>query len=306
MPQRTPVFLLKTRSTPADAYEELFSVPTDDGFDFEPVFVPVLEHRFDDEGMARVKSTLLGRKISSEPGSCYGGLVFTSQRAVEAFTKLIEGGPARGCDDDRWPFLQDIPVYSVGPATTRALQAIPQKPPLQIFGSHTGNGEDLAKFILEHYGEWYKDRPSKPPLLFLVGEQRRDIIPKMLMDSALSLEKQIRVDEAVIYGTGVMGPFREDFEALLQETADRPVRWVVVFSPSGCDNMLGALDLLDETTGKAKPRAPGCSTYIATIGPTTRNHLVQTFGFEPDVCAEQPSPEGILQAISSFKGALGR
>jgi uroporphyrinogen-III synthase len=185
-------------------------------------------------------------------------------------------------------------VYSVGPATTRALKAVPQLPPLQVFGEHTGIGEKLAPFILEHYGEWYKDRASKPPLLFLVGEKRRDIIPKVLTQAGW------RVDEVVIYGTGELKTFKDDFGRRLEDTADRPKRWVVVFSPSGCDSMLGAMDLLDGSTGKAKPKRPDRKTLIATIGPTTRDHLIQTFGYEPDVCAEQPTPEGVWQRISDF------
>lgn len=89
------MFLLKTRSTPTDAYEELFSTPSN-GFDFEPHFVPVLEHRVEDEGMAKIKSLLLAKGISRGANSPYGGLVFTSQRAVEAFSQLVQGGPARG------------------------------------------------------------------------------------------------------------------------------------------------------------------------------------------------------------------
>lgn len=193
-----------------------------------------------------------------------------------------------------WPHLQDVPVYSVGPATTRALKAVPQQPPLQVFGEHTGIGDKLAPFILEHYGEWYKDRESKPPLLFLVGEKRRDIIPKVLREAGW------QVDEVVVYGTGELQSFKEDFRRRLGETADRPRRWVVVFSPSGCDSMLSALDLLDESTGKTKRGGTGRRTFIATIGPTTRDHLIQKFGYHPDVCAEQPTPEGIWEGISQF------
>lgn len=89
MAPTTPVLLLKTKSVPGDAYEELFSSPPD-GPAFEPSFVPVLEHRFDDQGMAKVRSALQNRSIGSAEGSAYGGLIFTSQRAVEAFTKLVE------------------------------------------------------------------------------------------------------------------------------------------------------------------------------------------------------------------------
>lgn len=169
---------------------------------------------------------------------------------------------------------------------------------MEVFGEHTGNGDSLAQFILEHYGAWYKGEAVKPPLLFLVGEQRRDIIPRTLMDESLPSDRRIQVDEITVYGTGVMGSFRDDFKTILERTRDRPRRWVVVFSPTGCDSMLEGLGLLDESTGKAGPKGPGRTTYIATIGPTTRNYLVRTFDFEPDVCAGTPSPEGVWAGIT--------
>lgn len=113
---------------------------------------------------------------------------------------------------------------------------------------------------------------------------------------------RIEVTETVVYGTKVMESFPKDFESILSSTRDRPMRWVVVFSPTGCDGMLRGLGfVLDEKTGKAT-KAPGQrSTLIATIGPTTRDHLTKTFDFEPDVCAVKPSPEGIWEAITNFK-----
>ncbi|KAK4675603.1 uroporphyrinogen-III synthase [Podospora pseudoanserina] len=291
MSPKIPVYLLKTKSSAGDHYEEKFSTPDSNGSKYDPEFVPVLEHQFDDQGMAKVRRILKNKQIGRTEGKQYGGMIFTSQRAVEAFTKLVEEG--RG--EDNWPFLQDIPVYSVGPATTRALKAVPQVPALQVFGEHTGNGETLAPYILDHYRAWYKDRESVPALLFLVGDKRRDTIPKVLNGAGWQL------DEVVIYGTGEMKSFRDDLSQRLQTTADRPRRWVVVFSPSGCDSMLSALDLLDESSGKAKPKEPNRSTYIATIGPTTRDHLIHSFGYEPEVSAEQPSPEGVWNAITGYR-----
>ncbi|QSZ31347.1 hypothetical protein DSL72_000910 [Monilinia vaccinii-corymbosi] len=201
---------------------------------------------------------------------------------------------------DQWPYLQDIPIYTVGPATSRALRSISHNPPLNIFGAETGNGETLAHYILEHYGDWYRDRTFKPSLLFMVGEQRRDIIPKTLMDPSLSEDKRIQVDELVVYGTGVMESFEENFTNLLRETKDRKTRWVVVFSPTGCGAMLRCLGMLDSQTGKFKQSDAKGNTFIATIGPTTRDYLRNTFDYEPDVCAEKPSPEGIIEGISKF------
>ncbi len=176
---------------------------------------------------------------------------------------------------------------------------------MTVLGEHTGNGENLAQFILEDYGERYHDRPAKPPLLFLVGEQRRDIIPKTLTDENLPPEKRIPVDEVVVYGTGVMESFGQDFAARLRETADSASRWVVVFSPTGCESMLRTLDMLDET-GKARPKQEARNIFIATIGPTTRDFLRTKFGLEPDACAKKPSPEGVWEAITGLETWLTR
>ncbi|KAM4057977.1 uroporphyrinogen-III synthase hemD domain-containing protein [Hirsutella rhossiliensis] len=296
-----PVLLLKTRSAPSDAYHELLSAASHGRRRFDPCFVPVLSHRIEDAGTARLRDLLHRRQVGRDDGCAYGGLIFTSQRAVEAFAQVVHDGKGQ----PGWPHLQDVPVYSVGPATTRALEAIPQQPPLQIFGQHCGNGDALARFILEHYTRHRLDaRRHRPPLLFLVGEQRRDVIPRTLMDAALPPDERIRVDEDVVYGSGVMDSFPDDFASCLRRTDDAPVRWVVVFSPTGCDSMLRGLGLLDAATAKVPPGRRDGQTCIATIGPTTRAHLVKTFDFEPDVCADTPSPGGVLQAIVDYMDRL--
>jgi len=67
--------------------------------------------------------------------------------------------------------------------------------------------------------------------------------------------------------------------------------------------MLNCLGWLDEA-GRCKAEITDSSpttTYIATIGPTTRDYLVKEFGYEPHVCAEKPSPEGIYAAIENYR-----
>ncbi|KAL3303719.1 uroporphyrinogen-iii synthase [Colletotrichum asianum] len=305
---KVSVLLLKTKSTPGDSYEDLFS-RQHSGYEFESTFVPVLHHSLQDAGMTLIRDVLNRRAIGTKTSVAYGGLIFTSQRAVEAFTKLIDEKKGESTlfsdTEGGWPHLHEVPVYSVGPATTRALKAITQDPPLQVFGEHTGNGDALAKYILDHYSQWYHDRSIKPPVLFLVGEQRRDIIPKTLMAPNLASENRIQVDEVVVYGTGVMESFPRDFAHILQTTDAASSRWVVVFSPTGCDSMLRGLGMLDEATGKGCNKSQGRrKTFIATIGPTTRDYLRKTFAFEPDVCAEEPSPEGVKQGIIQFMDNL--
>ncbi|EHA52366.1 hypothetical protein MCOR27_004489 [Pyricularia oryzae] len=299
---KVPVLLLKTKSTPVDAYEEIFS-QTYEGNAFEPIFIPVLEHRFLDNGMKQVRAVLKEHKIGNGADCQYGGMIFTSQRAVEAFAHLVTEGAGNG--GAQWPNLQDIPIYSVGPATTRALKAIPQEPALNVYGEHAGNGETLAPFILDHYGEWYKERDTKPPLLFLTGEVRRDIIPKVLMDSRLAATRRIQVDEVVVYGTGVMHSFEDEMRQTLDRVRGYRMLWAVVFSPTGCDSMLRALGFLKgdgklETEVVGRRKDSDHRTLVATIGPTTRAHLADSFQFEPDVCSEHPSPDGVWSGITKY------
>lgn len=92
-----PILLLKTKSTPNDGYEERFSAMTD-GLQFDPSFVPVLEHQFLDDGLNVVKDLLQRKQIGRGAGKKYGGMIFTSQRAVEAFTRLVEEGKGANLD----------------------------------------------------------------------------------------------------------------------------------------------------------------------------------------------------------------
>lgn len=202
-------------------------------------------------------------------------------------------------------------LYTVGPATSRSLSALitpDHLPHATLHGADTGNGENLARFILEHYnrnspsqiaqtqsdsnGEAKGEGEStKPPLLFLVGEQRRDIIPRTLTDQTPA--QRIKVDEVVVYETRVQAHFEDVFRGVLtRDTASEDVVWVVVFSPTGCEAMLRVLRQLRQVEGK--------EVFVATIGPTTRDHLREVFGFEPHVCAERPSSEGVGEGIRRF------
>lgn len=86
-----PLFLLKTKSLPNDGYAEQFSAETGTA-QFDPIFVPVLEHRFFETALMDAGNLLQEKRIRRSARSKYGGMIFTSQRAVEAFARLVEGG----------------------------------------------------------------------------------------------------------------------------------------------------------------------------------------------------------------------
>lgn len=116
------------------------------------------------------------------------------------------------------------------------------------------------------------------------------------MDTTLPVEKRVGVEELVVYETGVMESFEGDFADVVGRSSGDI--WVVVFSPTGCEAMLRVLGL-GPFAGTGNGAGNG-KVFVATIGPTTRDHLREKFGFEAHVCAPKPSPEGVLEGIEKF------
>jgi len=304
--KRLPVYLLKTRSLPADGYEEYFST-VENGL-FNPIFVPVLEHQFRKKSLDWLDSTAVNGGFSLSSGATttdrFGGVIFTSQRAVEAFTQTVQSlDPSR-----RNTLLSpDFVLYAVGPATAKGLRSLDLSCP--ILGEENGNGEALAAFMLEDYNKRHASQGEKLPLLFLVGEQRRDIIPKTLQSLELPDNQRIKVVETTVYETGEMQSFRSNFEGILTDNMRSGVaeQWIVVFSPTGCKAMLECLGWLNQDSGRYDAGLAASrwkDTRIATIGPTTKDYLITQFEFEPHVCAARPSYEGIGDGIVEYMKSL--
>ena len=107
-----------------------------------------------------------------------------------------------------------------------------------------------------------------------------------------------------------MASFAEEFATTLRATSSAATRWVVVFSPTGCEAMLRVLGWFDDGTERTQQEIvrrslrmaeeTGKNVFVASIGPTTREYLEREFGFRVDVCAETPSPEGVGEGIQKF------
>lgn len=175
-------------------------------------------------------------------------------------------------------------------------------------GTEAGSGEVLGRIILGREGVEgrYVTRGEQGRLkavLFLTGERRRDVLPRMLMDPELPEEERVQVDEMVVYQTSELEEFEFSFARMLRQTEGEGVRWVVVFSPTAGRGMLRALGWLVGGEGRVDGRVvgdPGRKTFVAAIGPTTREYLEREFGFRADVVAEKPSPEGVRDGIERF------
>ncbi|CAF9933894.1 hypothetical protein IMSHALPRED_009513 [Imshaugia aleurites] len=314
-----PILLLKTPSpTPAsDAYTLHLTPP------FAPSFVPVLSHTLLPDPL--IKLLLTHFTLNPSPDRLpdpqpfpYGALIFTSQRAVAAFASALNAPPVVKIRERVAEGLRSggVRLYVVGPATERALSAVRDErcAGCGIYGGEeAGSGEVLAGIILGKrggdgtYDVREREGGTRKPALFLVGEKRRDIIPRMLMDPKLPEGERIQVDEMEVYKTGELGEFGFHFTQMLARTEPETVRWVVVFSPTAGEAMLRGLGWLNELDGRVKVNTgdPSRRTFVACIGPTTRDYLVHEFGFEPDVVAKKPSPQGVKQGIEEFMKERG-
>lgn len=322
-----PILLLKTPSpTPAaDAYTHHLTAP------FSPCYVPVLSHTLLPDPLIKLLLTHFSPNPSPDhlpdpKPFPYGALIFTSQRSVAAFASALNAPPvlrvrervAEGLGGGGGVGVGGkVRLYVVGPATERALRAVRDErcAGCGIYGGEgAGSGEVLARIMLgEEEGDWGYDvreggeGSRKRPVLFLVGEKRRDIIPRMLMDPELPERERIQVDEMEVYRTGELEEFEFQFTQTLARTEPDTLKWVVVFSPTAGGGMLEGLGWLNKANGRVKAdiRNSCRRTFVACIGPTTRDYLVQEFGFEPDVVAKKPSPQGVKDGIESFMKERG-
>jgi len=300
-----PIILLKTKSQPKDPYEEQFfsnSYPYRDGFlpvPFDPLFVPVLQHQH--VNLDRLQQAVITIDVAIDRGdtstSNPDGLIITSQRAAEALGVVL----ARLKSNKEHlktvtEFVERTKVYVVGPATFNAITALGFADE-NVLGKDCGNGDALAQFILNEY-EHQAKAEKRRPLLFLVGDNHRDIIPKTLT-GAPELQR-VDVDELVIYETTVVQDFREKFRAVIgkempESAKSQPagrIRWIVVFSPTGADIAL------EELRDRANLDENGWETLIACIGPTTQRHLETKLGKKPDAIAAKPSPAALWDAMT--------
>ena len=307
-----PLLLLKTPTSPTDAYTTFFTFPSaSSSCTYTPHYIPVLTHNSNLSSLFPILDPLASSVHSSGSLSYdstsfpYGGLIFTSARAVDAFATALRG-ISSGSGSAALPTLKTLrlPLYAVGPATGDALrgQILHYLPGCQILGEEAGSGEVLAPLIVKGYsspraeGAENDSGKERKPLLFLVGEKHKDVIPRILRAEGIG------VQELVVYRTVERTVFRYDLDIVLERTADAKIRWIIIFSAAGVEAMLRALGWLDEETGRARKHCEGQErkTFVASIGPTTRDYMRKQFDFEVDVCAERPSPEGVREGIERF------
>ena len=194
-------------------------------------------------------------------------------------------------EEDQLRQLCAMTVFTVGPATALAITKLNFS---TVVGADTGNGGALANLIVQTFrreqpfnlrslspvaSAGTTDLPPQLPLLFLVGDKRRDIIPKRLA------EEHIPLEELTVYETRIAPTFDEELDQVLRDKTDGEIEWLVFFSPSGAEI---ALEKMKQWPHKFK---------IATIGPTTEAYLKKEWNVQADMVSAKPEPLSMVHGI---------
>ncbi|XP_071525943.1 uroporphyrinogen-III synthase-like [Panulirus ornatus] len=244
------VWLLKSCEESDSRYKDTL---TRNGF--SPVHIPVLSFRFCNQGPL---------KNSLQNPLDHSGIIFTSQRAVEAVAEIYSK-----LSIDCHHAWSEKKVFVIGEATGRAVQRLLK---LSYIGQESGNAQQLAPIIIRETIAFDK------PLLYPCGNLGRDELPKLLV-------KHDRDFRALIsYETSQHTELKCTIQKLISE---RLPSYMVFFSPSGVNFTLSVLKSLDVSVTGVK---------IIAIGPTTNTALVEQNIPVSGVCPS-PTPEGLLHVL---------
>lgn len=202
----------------------------------------------------------------------HSGIIFTSQRAVEAATKAIKDSNDTTMKD--WkahyqPAWRSSFCFCVGKATAEAARKLG----FHTLGEEAGSAEALVPEIMKGI------ESSRLPLIYPCGNLRRDTI------SAAASEKGIKLNEIVCYETTPDENIMSNFKSFMHSKGF-PTH-LVYFSPSGVEYTKHVIEELQLAEAGTK--------FIA-IGATTKKALDEK-GLEVFSTAAHPTPEGLLEAL---------
>ncbi|CAH1258271.1 UROS [Branchiostoma lanceolatum] len=213
------------------------------------------------------------RSLLNKPEE-FSGMVFTSQRSVEA---------VRRCLQDAEDEEQSLPgdwicksTFVVGTATAAAARSLGLTPS----GEECGTATQLADLITQKFPT------NGKALLFPCGLMRTETLP-----SALSAAN-IPLTELRVYQTTSHPDIDKRLDAYITEQG--VPEFLVFFSPSGVKFSQPALQkLAANDLSKIK---------IAAIGPTTAEAMTSA-GLAVACTAEKPNPRSLLTAIQANMAA---
>ncbi|XP_045424116.1 uroporphyrinogen-III synthase isoform X1 [Lemur catta] len=232
-------------------------------YGLEATLIPVLSFEF-------LSLPSFSEKLSHPEG--YGGLIFTSPRAVEAVELCLEkdnkteGEVWEKSLKEKWNAKS---VYVVGNATA----SLVSKLGLDTEGEKCGNAENLAEYICSR-------EPSALPLLFPCGTLKREVLPKMLKDKGIPMES------ITVYQT-IPHPAMQVNLNSYYSTQGVPAS-ITFFSPSG---VTYSLKHIQELSGDSMHQIK-----FAAIGPTTARALAAQ-GLPVSCTADSPTPRALATGV---------
>ncbi|KAF0881088.1 HEM4 synthase, partial [Crocuta crocuta] len=270
-------------------------------YGLEATLIPVLSFEF-------LSLSSFSEKLSHPEG--YGGLIFTSPRAVEAVELCLEkdnktegkwgwgeGGSLVWKDSlkEKWNAKS---VYVVGNATASLVNKIG----LDSEGESCGNAEKLAEYICS------RESPALP-LLFPCGTVKGETLPKMLKDKGIPMESIVVYQK--IPHPGIQVNLNSYYS---QQGIPASITF---FSPSGLTYSLEHIqelsgDHMDQIktghgpcpTARPLPARPVAALssllslplQFAAIGPSTARALA-TRGLPVSCMAESPTPPALARGL---------
>lgn len=249
------VLLLKTKTTPTDPYENILKRE-----DIKHSFIPLLTHKHIPEKCIN----LFKEEIDN-----IDYLIITSQRAVEALEQSILPALSESIINK----ILNKPIFTVGPATADFLKRIGFN---DIKGGiNAGNGSILSDLIIEQPDEKYKTNKKG---MFLVGEIRKDVIPRKLIPKGYDLT------EVEVYATKAMENIKERFDAKMDQDNEDIVNYVVFFSPQGTDDII---------------KSDFSNSVVISIGPTTKDYLEKNHINVKGVC-QKPNADSLIELLNEL------
>ncbi|XP_055962674.1 uroporphyrinogen-III synthase [Sorex fumeus] len=200
----------------------------------------------------------------------YGGLIFTSPRAVQAAELCLE----KSSQTEVWKeTLKEQwnakPVYVVGEATASLVRRLGLDPE----GEGSGNAERLAEHICSR-------SPPALPLLFPCGSLKGEALPRALRDQGVPLES------LTVYQNAPHPGIRDSLHSYYAQQGV-PAS-ITFFSPSGLSYSLKHIqELSGDSIGEIK---------FAAIGPTTA-HALAARGLPVSCTAASPTPRALAAGI---------
>ncbi|XP_054133184.1 uroporphyrinogen-III synthase isoform X3 [Melozone crissalis] len=202
---------------------------------------------------------------------CYGGLVFTSPRALEAIKICLKEKSKKEAWSKSLKQMWNIkPTYVVGKATASLVEEIG----LVAQGEMAGNAEKLAEYICS------REKPNSSALLFPCGALKREVLPTALR------EKGIPLESLTVYQTAQHPDLQESLSSYFSQQGI-PAS-IVFFSPSGVKFCLQHIQKLSgDLINQVK---------FAAIGPSTAKAL-RDAGVAVSCTAGSPTAQDLAAAL---------